>query len=69
MNTKNTRLAFMGTPDFAVHILKALLKAHNQIVAVYTQPPRPDGAGYKLTPSPVQELQPQMPYLFSRQNH
>lgn len=56
MSPKTTRLAFMGTPDFAVHILEALLNAHYQVVAVYTQPPRPMGRGYKITPSPVQEL-------------
>mgnify|MGYP000709285092 CR=1 FL=1 len=56
MTPQTTRLAFMGTPDFAVHILASLLKANYQIVAVYTQPPRPMGRGYKLTPSPVQRL-------------
>jgi methionyl-tRNA formyltransferase len=56
MNPKTTRLAFMGTPDFSVHILNALLNAHYQVVAVYTQPPRPVGRGYKVTPSPVQKL-------------
>jgi methionyl-tRNA formyltransferase len=51
------RIAFMGTPDFSVHILKALLKAPPyHVVAVYTQPPRPVGRGYKVTPSPVQML-------------
>ena len=56
MNPKTTRLAFMGTPDFATHILNALIKAQYQVVAVYTQPPRPVGRGYKITPSPVHEL-------------
>jgi len=56
MNHQRPRLAFMGTPDFAAHILKALLKTKYQIVAVYTQPPRPMGRGYKVTPSPVHEL-------------
>lgn len=50
------RLAFMGTPLFAAHILEALLKNHYHIVAVYTLPPRPIGRGYKVTPSPVHEL-------------
>ncbi len=50
------RIAFMGTPDFAAHMLKALQEAHYPIVAVYTQPPRPLGRGYKVTPSPVQTL-------------
>ncbi|WP_298720615.1 methionyl-tRNA formyltransferase [uncultured Ferrovibrio sp.] len=47
------RLVFMGTPDFAVPVLKAFLDAGDEIVAVYSQPPRPAGRGHKLTPSPV----------------
>ncbi|MGL6044423.1 MAG: methionyl-tRNA formyltransferase, partial [Sandaracinobacteroides sp.] len=47
------RLAFMGTPDFAVAALDALVAAGHTIVAVYTQPPRPANRG-RLTPSPVQ---------------
>ena len=56
MNVKKPRIAFMGTPNFAVQILKSLLKAEHNIVAVYTQPPRPMGRGHKISPSPVQEL-------------
>lgn len=48
------RIVFMGTPDFAVPVLDAFLKAGDEIVAVYSQPPRPAGRGQKLTPSPVQ---------------
>ncbi|MBI1211752.1 MAG: methionyl-tRNA formyltransferase [Alphaproteobacteria bacterium] len=48
------RLAFMGTPDFAVPTLEALLAHGHDIAAVYTQPPRPSGRGHKLQPSPVQ---------------
>ncbi len=48
------RLAFMGTPDFAVPTLDALLAAGHEVVAVYTQPPRPAGRGKALSPSPVQ---------------
>ena len=47
------RLAFMGTPDFAVHSLSALLGAGHQVAAVYTQPPSPRGRGQILQPSPV----------------
>lgn len=47
------RLAFMGTPDFSVPALKALIAAGHEIAAVYSQPPRPAGRGHKLTPSPV----------------
>jgi methionyl-tRNA formyltransferase len=48
------RLIFMGTPDFAVRVLEALVKAGHEIAAVYTQPPRPTGRGKKPRPSPVQ---------------
>ncbi|MEH6756857.1 MAG: methionyl-tRNA formyltransferase [Parasphingorhabdus sp.] len=50
------RLAFMGTPDFAVPALRALHAAGHDIVAVYSQPPRRAGRGKKLTPSPVQQV-------------
>ena len=50
------RLAFMGTPAFAVPTLAALIGAGHDIAAVYTQPPRPAGRGKKLRPSPVQQL-------------
>ena len=49
------RIAFMGTPDFAVPTLDALLAAGHDVVAVYTQPPRPAGRGKALVPSPVQK--------------
>jgi methionyl-tRNA formyltransferase len=48
------RIAFMGTPDFAVPTLDALLAAGHDVVAVYAQPPRPAGRGKGLAPSPVQ---------------
>ncbi len=47
------RLVFMGTPDFAVPALDALLAAGHEIAAVYTQPPRPAGRGQSLRLSPV----------------
>ncbi|MFC6196879.1 methionyl-tRNA formyltransferase [Ponticaulis profundi] len=47
------RLAFMGSPDFAVPSLKALMDAGHEIACVYSQPPRPAGRGKKLTPTPV----------------
>ena len=47
------RLAFMGTPDFAVPSLAELIASGHEVVAVYSQPPRPKGRGQKLTPSPV----------------
>ena len=49
------RIIFMGTPDFAVPALVALVEAGHEVVAAYTQPPRPGGRrGKELTPSPVQ---------------
>ena len=45
----------MGTPDFAVPTLDALVEAGHDVVAAYTQPPRPGGRrGRELVPSPVQ---------------
>ena len=41
------RLVFMGSPDFSVPVLEALVKADHEIVAVYCQPPRPAGRGKK----------------------
>ena len=46
------KIVFMGTPDFAVAPLKYLIEKHD-VVAVYTQPPRPSGRGHKETKSPV----------------
>ena len=48
------KVIFMGTPDFAVPVLEALDENY-EVIAVYTQPPRPAGKGYKLTPSPVHQ--------------
>ncbi|MCX7566755.1 methionyl-tRNA formyltransferase [Sulfitobacter sp. F26169L] len=47
------RIVFMGTPDFSVTVLDALHNAGHEIVAVYSQPPRPAGRGKKDRPSPV----------------
>lgn len=49
------KLVFMGTPEFAVVTLKALIAARHEIVCVYSQPPRPAGRGQNLKPSPVQD--------------
>ena len=48
------RVVFMGTPDFSVPVLQALVDAGHEIAAVYCQPPRPAGRGKKDRPSPVQ---------------
>jgi methionyl-tRNA formyltransferase len=50
------RLAFMGTPDFAVPTLAELIAQGHDIAAVYTQPPRPKGRGLGSEPSPVASL-------------
>jgi methionyl-tRNA formyltransferase len=50
------RLVFMGTPDFAVASLEALLRSNDSVVGVVTQPDRPKGRGQILTPSPVKLL-------------
>lgn len=47
------RIVFMGTPDFAVPSLEALLKSDDPIVGIVTQPDRPKGRGQRLFPSPV----------------
>lgn len=47
------RIVFMGTPEFAVPSLKALIREGYEVVGVFTQPDRPKGRGNKLTPSPV----------------
>jgi methionyl-tRNA formyltransferase len=48
------RLAFLGTPDFAVPTLAAILAAGHDVACVYSQPPAPRGRGRTLTPSPVE---------------
>ncbi len=47
------KILFMGTPDFAVFSLDALVGAGEEIVGVVTQPDKPKGRGYALTPPPV----------------
>ena len=47
------RTVFMGTPDFAVPSLDALIGAGHEVACVYTQPPRPAGRGHKERPSAV----------------
>jgi methionyl-tRNA formyltransferase len=48
------RLAFLGTPEFSVVSLAAIVAAGFDVACVYSQPPAPRGRGKKLTPSPVQ---------------
>ena len=47
------RIVFMGTPEFAVPSLEALLKSDDRVVGIVTQPDRPRGRGQRLSPSPV----------------
>jgi methionyl-tRNA formyltransferase len=48
------RIAFMGTPEFAVPALAELIAAGHEIAAVYTRAPQPAGRGHRLRPSPVE---------------
>ena len=50
------KIVFMGTPDFAVPCLQALLDAGHEVCGVFTQPDKPKGRKYTLTPPPVKEL-------------
>lgn len=50
------RIIFMGTPDFAVPSLQAVIDRGDEICAVFTQPDKPKGRGHKLQPPPVKEL-------------
>ena len=47
------RIIFMGTPDFSVPCLEALIKSEYDVVGVFTQPDKPKGRGYELAPPPV----------------
>ena len=47
------RLIFMGSPEFSVPVLDALLDAGHRVIAVYSQPPRPAGRGQRETPGAV----------------
>ena len=49
------KIAFMGTPEFAVPSLKALVEAGHEICGVFTQPDKPKNRGMKLQPTPVKE--------------
>jgi methionyl-tRNA formyltransferase len=54
VNAQGLRLVFMGTPDFAVTALRGLAASHHEVIAVYTQPPRPAGRGGHARPTPVE---------------
>ena len=65
MENKSLRIVFMGTPDFAVESLKALVENNFNVVGVITAPDRPAGRGQKLKLPPVKEyaLQVGLPVL------
>ena len=50
------RIVFMGTPDFSVPCLQALIDDGHDVCAVFTQPDKPKGRHGVLTPPPVKEL-------------
>src|SRR3569833_2563955 len=50
------RVVFLGTPEFAVPSLDALVAAGHSVLAVFTQPDRPKGRGQQLAESPVKQL-------------
>ncbi len=50
------RIVFMGTPDFAISSLEALYESGHEVALVVSQPDRPRGRGYTLTPSPVKQF-------------
>lgn len=52
---KTMKLVFMGTPDFAVPCLSALVESGAEVAAVFTQPDKPSGRKYKLVPTPVKK--------------
>jgi methionyl-tRNA formyltransferase len=54
-NNSPFRLAFMGTPQFAVPALQALCHAGHTMVTVYSQPPKPAGRGHQIRQSPVHQ--------------
>lgn len=56
MTTPPLRVVFMGTPDFAVPALQCLFDSAHEVVAVYSQPPRPKGRGQQVQKSPVHLL-------------
>jgi methionyl-tRNA formyltransferase len=57
------RVIFMGSPEFSVGALKALAGAGHEIVAVYSQPPRPKGRGQEIEKTPVHAAAEEMGFL------
>ncbi len=65
MSRKDLRIVFMGTPEFAVASLKALIEGRYNVVGVITAPDKPAGRGYRLQASAVKEyaLSQELPVL------
>jgi methionyl-tRNA formyltransferase len=53
--SKNLKIIFMGTPDFAAKALRALHQSDHEVICVYTQPPRAKGRGQQVQKSPVHQ--------------
>ncbi|MFW5754155.1 MAG: methionyl-tRNA formyltransferase, partial [Marinilabiliaceae bacterium] len=53
---QDLRIVFMGTPEFAIESLKALLDAGANVVGVVTAPDKPAGRGRKLQPPPIKKF-------------
>jgi methionyl-tRNA formyltransferase len=55
VTSASLRVAFFGTPDFAVPTLRALIESRHEVVALVSQPDRPKGRGHKLQPTPTKQ--------------
>ena len=62
------RVVFMGTPDFAVPCLEAIVAAGYEVCGVVSQPDRPKGRGKKLCPSPVKQAALQISDILALQH-
>ena len=62
------KIIFMGTPDFAVPILKSVYETNHKILQVYTQPAKKKDRGQKILNSPVQEYANQLNLKIRRKN-
>ena len=56
MTARRLKIIFMGTPDFAVPALERLIDSDHEVIAAYSQPPRPKGRGQQVQNSPVHEV-------------
>ena len=54
--SRKLKIIFMGTPDFAVPALEKLIASHHDVIAIYTQPPRPRGRGQQVKNSSVHDV-------------